>query len=133
VLKVVELVWRCWTDCRCDQEPLLYRELYETFVAPRIPDTMDNWQNWAEELTVNATSVEECTAACDAEPKCLNSYYQAGYQGTECHLGTEKVMMGEDRREENGEETWTSMWNKTRIAEWFTQQDNCEEFEWPGQ
>lgn len=112
---------------------MIYRELYEDFMAPRIPDMIDNWLNSAEDITVNATSAAECTAACDAEPKCLNSVYQAGYKGTECHLGTDKVMLGEDRREENGEETWTSRWNTTRIAEWVTEQDACENIQWPSQ
>ncbi|PBP18001.1 hypothetical protein BUE80_DR011175, partial [Diplocarpon rosae] len=96
--------------------PLLYAELFHDLVHAKIPTETADWDNLSNEATVpDMESADACFAACQVVPECL----QARYDGTACLIGTNHVTLG---RQVTG---FKSMWNRTRIAEWAKNKEEC--------
>ena len=108
---------------------MTYAELFKDFLSDRIPVQLEEWDNRSDDLAIgNMTTVEECRAACKAREDCL----QSRFNGSECNLGTKKIMIGEKKQNKDGKQ-WHSSWNKTRIAEWVSKQDPCHDIKFPFQ
>ncbi|PVH71938.1 glycosyltransferase family 31 protein [Cadophora sp. DSE1049] len=120
---------RSFEDSRRDKSaPVLYSELFADLVWDMIPDSLENWDNMSDGVTVpNITSAAECARACERDGHCLQSLFN----GEECKLGTTKITFGEKYDPENDEKTWQSTWNKKRIAAWVAKQSRCRTVKFP--
>ncbi|KAK6580987.1 hypothetical protein PZA11_006475 [Diplocarpon coronariae] len=113
---------------RDPQAPLRYYELFTDFISDLIPDDRENWDNKSNGVTVpDMTSAPDCLRACEENAACLQSLWN----GSECWLGTEKIVLGEPHEPEQGGNMWHSSWNKTRIASWVAEQGRCGKVEFP--
>lgn len=96
----------------------------------------ENWDNLASEkgefgktggVTSDAASFEDCAHACEMDEKC----FQYSHHERTCNIGM-SVRLGY-RKEADGEGTWRSGWNTTRLAEWASKQPLCDHGSFPEQ
>ena len=110
------------------QAPILYSELFADLVWDMLPDSLDNWDNMSDGVTVpNIDSALECVRACERDGHCLQSLFN----GEECKLETTRVTFGVKHELEDDGKTWQSTWNKTRIAAWVAKQSRCGKVKFP--
>ena len=110
------------------QAPILYSELFADLVWDMLPDSLDNWDNMSDGVTVpNIDSALECIRACERDGHCLQSLFN----GEECKLETTRVTFGVKHELEDDGKTWQSTWNKTRIAAWVAKQSRCGKVKFP--
>ncbi|KAH7317766.1 hypothetical protein BKA65DRAFT_515163 [Rhexocercosporidium sp. MPI-PUGE-AT-0058] len=109
--------------------PVTYEELFNNLVSDLIPDQLADWDNLSKDgIIPNIASVDACTHACQANPKCL----QSRYDGAECAIGTKHIALGKKHTPKDGVR-WGSSWNKTRIADWVQRQKPCGKPKFPHQ
>ncbi|KAH7327135.1 hypothetical protein BKA65DRAFT_528149 [Rhexocercosporidium sp. MPI-PUGE-AT-0058] len=115
---------------RKKSSPVLYSELFVDLVWNFLPDSLENWDNMSDGITVpEIHTAENCAKACEMNRHCLQSLFN----GNECKLGTAKIIFGEKHDVGNGEKKWQSTWNKTRIAAWVSKQKRCGTIKFPFQ
>lgn len=93
---------------------LHHRDVFKLFVQPAIAEARKDWNNTAEQLVSEDTSVENCRNACLAKDDCKQ--YAVGPAG--CSIGN-KVRIGSAQ---TGTEAW---WLTERIQEWVYHKDKC--------
>jgi hypothetical protein len=83
----IEQDWR-----RKGGEVILHRDVFRTFVWPRLTDRLDHWDNLSmRQEDGNVTSVEECQDVCKARKSCLQYRYTNG----KCFT-SDQIRLGED-------------------------------------
>lgn len=142
---------------RTNQKPLVFREVYEEFIAPNIREIREDWDNGSEdwfyidaesahespEWRVNRAKKEEdkseteksahvnwenCHAACLEHEEC----FQFTWHDESCAMHR-TFRMGKPVKKESEEKKRTiSGWNIDRIKEWIKSHGDCEgKTEWP--
>ncbi|KAL2062592.1 hypothetical protein VTL71DRAFT_5664 [Oculimacula yallundae] len=115
---------------------LTHTEILRDFLLPQIPLNRSNWDNLASErgdfgrtggVQSEATSLEECTKACEIDEKC----FQYSFHGHNCSIGR-SVRFGRER-EPDKEGSWQSGWNLTRLADWSKEQPPCSNITFQGE
>lgn len=109
--------------------PLTHAELFKDLILISMLPQRENWDNLASDqgefgktggVSVDATTFEECTSACERDAKC----FQYSHHGRTCSIGM-SVRLG-SWKEADGEGIWRSGWNKTRLLDWTSKQPVCE-------
>ncbi|KAK6538946.1 hypothetical protein TWF694_010496 [Orbilia ellipsospora] len=119
--------------------PLTHAELFMRVIKDQLQNMAtirDDWDNWSAvtdlgsgrkgDEKIAAESVEECIAACEADPGC----FQFAHDGQNCYLG-KAIRLGERRNPEGGQK-WRSGWHQARIARWADAQEACSSVIFPG-
>ncbi|KAK2623824.1 hypothetical protein QTJ16_007005 [Diplocarpon rosae] len=110
------------------EAPLRYHELFTDFISDMIPESRENWDNMSNGVVVpGIVSAPDCIGACQDNPSCLQSLWK----GDLCSLGTDKIVLGEAHERGEGDKTWHSTWNKTRIWRWVSEQAKCSDVFFP--
>jgi hypothetical protein len=109
------------------QAPVLYEEVYKSFIAASIPDFEDDWDNRPEgEELEDIDSVRNCRDECSARHNC----FQFSYDGKMCTLGISTFRVGGKRKPEDGRR-WQSGWFKKRIETWVATEAPCTTINFP--
>ncbi|KAI0598687.1 hypothetical protein F4775DRAFT_553898 [Biscogniauxia sp. FL1348] len=131
------------------QRPLLFRDIYEEFLAAKIQPKRQDWDNRSDDvqyLDVEAEysvpqmshvkrdglspveanahkSFEHCQKMCDEVNDCLQFSYHDGI--CSYHRG---ISLGKPtKRSDKESERWTSGWAVDKIDAWIQQQGQCEQ------
>lgn len=138
--------------------PLVAKDIFTHFVAPRLRSKMDDWDNLSEDtmyFNVNDTSrtwenwqinrmkkaedyndlerqahlsVEDCQAACKSLK--ADDCFQWKYSDGICY--TRRAMsLGHPVKVKEGAKGMTSGWDVEKIAEWIEKEGECTKIYWP--
>lgn len=138
------------------QSVLRIKDIYEHFVASKLVETRDDWDNLSEdtyylnrsdgrheEWEINRAKpadqlneaeklahldLEHCRLACESVSECFQYRWKDGICGT-----ARAFMLGRPRRRDGNEEhkRWKSGWLVDKIHRWIEEQGECKGVEWP--
>jgi hypothetical protein len=109
------------------QRPITFADVFHHFVAKNIPNTLDDWDNFAGATMVLTDSYRNCRKACQKDPTCL----QFRYGGPEDCTLSDTIRLGQKVVKDASGKTWKSGWLRHRIHEWVEEQEECEpKFPW---
>ena len=133
-------------------EPILMKDIYDAFFAPRLLPRREDWDNWADErffLDPAADkdafddktkkravkeedkkgvekeahiSFEHCRRACEAEKKCFQYRFKDGACGQGFSMRLGRPAPGSGMM---------SGWNMEKIERWTSKRQTCDEVIWP--
>ncbi|KAI1632749.1 hypothetical protein F4809DRAFT_68171 [Biscogniauxia mediterranea] len=136
------------------QRPLLFRDVYEGFLAAKIQPQRQDWDNLSNDVQYldvkagyseseissakkdNLSPVEKdahksfkhCQKMCDEVNDCLQFSYHDGI----CAYNRGISLGNPTRKADKGSERWMSGWAVDKIDAWIQQQGQCEEeIIWP--
>ncbi|SPN98442.1 uncharacterized protein DNG_01486 [Cephalotrichum gorgonifer] len=133
--------------------PVLLKDMYKEYFLPRLTSQREDWNNISEDIIylgreptddeknrvvpenkqtdvekVAHASIENCRAACEANPEC----YQYSYWGEgKCNLSNSFKIGYPAKHEEEVTKRQTAGWLEDRIKAWVEEQGECEEAKWP--
>lgn len=145
---------------RQDQTPLVFKEVFEAIVYPRLQSNRDDWDNFSddwyyidfdrpeyewEDWRVGKSVLEErktetekkahenwenCQAACLEHELCLQYFWH-----NEVCAFHSSIRLGTPRKPSEDEtQRYISGWNLPKIDEWLVQNGDCEgRVDWPYQ
>ncbi|KAF2839249.1 glycosyltransferase family 31 protein [Patellaria atrata CBS 101060] len=141
----VDALWRFergWIEKYGVERPILFRDVYEHFVAPHLRPARDDWDSRAEsQIFASSTyeamrfdeqptnplqevawrSFEDCQRLCEAQESCLQFVYKPEF----CGLG-DVVKLGKRVEKKEGEAKVRSVWYLDRIERWMKGMPDCE-------
>lgn len=134
---------------------LVFKDIYEEFLAPKLKDKRDNWDNLSEDryyLDPSAKqyekwqldrakkddkseieqaahkSFEDCRKMCEEVKECFQFRFQDGI----CAY-SRGFMLGKPKKPESDEKKrWISGWATSKIRAWIQEQGDCTAPVWPG-
>ncbi|KAH5139847.1 hypothetical protein HBH70_091850 [Parastagonospora nodorum] len=117
---------------------LSFRDIYNYFVAPKLLDAREDWDNLSDDIHYSKTttakhdsylsdiektahqSFENCKITCEANTKCFQFRF---HDGT-CSIST-AFKLGRARKGYPESDRWMSGWMKPRIQEWIKDIGEC--------
>lgn len=143
---------------RTNQKPLIFKEVFEDLIHPRLQDSRDDWDNFSddwyyidfnrsdpewEEWRVGRSVIEElktetekkaheswqdCQAACNEHSRCFQFFWH-----NECCAMHGSFRLGTPRKKSEDERLrHISGWNLEKINAWLVEHGDCNDrVDWP--
>jgi hypothetical protein len=134
---------------------LVFKNIYEEFLAPKLKEKREDWDNLSEDLyyldpsakkyenwqldrakkesksvveQAAHKSFEDCRKMCDEVEDCFQFRFQDGI----CAY-SRAFMLGKPKKPESDEKRrWISGWATSKIRAWIKEQGECKMPSWPG-
>lgn len=142
------------TESLSDPPPLRIKDIYHEFLAPKLTDLREDWDNLSDDVTylnrdgfvpewrlsrskniddmneaekLAHLSMEHCARACESLHDCFQYKYQYG----ECKTSWSFKLGHPVKLETEASHRPMSGWDIKKINKWIKEQGECGQVEWP--